>query len=109
MGTTLKIDYEAIEPDNHVLKVIGLLIKVETDFDFERLRSQWFRRGYVTRRQMVLIAWRLKLHGIDHRPGEFRVSTEFPKHRDALLAMEAWKRDRLLPYLSVQQRKDLGL
>ena len=109
MGITVKIDYEGIEPDNHVLKVLGLLIKVDADFDFERLRSQWFRRGYVTPRQMVMLAWRLKVHGIDHRPGEFRVSTEFPKHRDALLAMEAWKRERLLPYLSVQQRKDLGL
>jgi hypothetical protein len=42
MGITVKIDYEVIEPDNHVLKVIGLLIKVDADFDFERLRSQWF-------------------------------------------------------------------
>jgi hypothetical protein len=90
-------------------RVIGLLIKVDADFDFRSLRSQWFRRGYISPRQMVLVAWRLKVHGIDHKPGEFRVSTVFPKHRDALLAMEPWKRERLLPYLSVQQRKDLGL
>jgi hypothetical protein len=109
MGITVKIDYQGIEPDNHVLKVLGLLIKVEVDFDFEKLRSHWFRRGYFTPRQMGLVAWRLKIYRIDHKPAEFRVSAEFPKHREALLAMEPWKRERLLPYLSVQQRKDLGL
>jgi hypothetical protein len=107
MGVTVKIDYGAM-PDDHVLQVLGQLVEVDSDFDFGSLRSQWFRRGYITPRQMVLLAWRLKVHGIRHNPVEFRVSTQLPEHREAVLNMEGWKRERLLPYLSVQQKNDFN-
>ena len=59
--------------------------------------------------QMTLAQWRLKIHDIDHKPSEFRVSTRRRKEVDAVLAMEEWKRERLLPYLTEQQKTKLGI
>jgi hypothetical protein len=108
IGIKVKIDYGAV-PDDPVLHVLGRLVDVDKEFNFTRLRSHWFRHGYITPRQMVLVAWRLKINRIAHTPSEFRVSTELPSHRAAVSTMEKWKRDQLRPYLTVKQRQELGV
>ncbi len=94
---------------DHVSRVLSQLADVDTDFNFDSMLEQWQRRRYLTPKQMTLVQWRLKIHGVDHTPSEFRVSTRSQKEVDAVLAMEEWKRERLLPYLSEQQKTKLGI
>ncbi len=95
--------------EDHVSGVLSELADVDTDFNFGSMLDQWQRRRYLTPKQMTLVQWRLKIHGIDHKPSEFRVSTRRQKEVDAVLEMDEWKRERLLPYLSEQQKTKLGI
>jgi hypothetical protein len=107
MTLTTDIPYDDDEPDDPVLAVLEELAAADTDFDFGSMAQQWRRRGALTPRQMSLVAWRLKVHGIEHRPGDFRV-TDGEEDQLAIREMSDWKRSQLGPYLSARQRRDFG-
>jgi hypothetical protein len=103
MAIETRIDY-GDESDDPVIVVLEQLAAADTEFDFSSMVRQWRRRGSVSPRQMGLIAWRLRVHDIEHEPGQFRVSTSTEKDKEALLEMPDWKRDQIAPYLSEEQK-----
>jgi hypothetical protein len=96
--------YHGDESSDPAISVLEQLAASDTEFDFSSMVQQWRRRGCFTPRQMGLIAWRLKVHSIDHAPSDFRVSTDGEKDQAALTEMPDWKLDQLAPYLSEQQK-----
>lgn len=107
-------DYEPGEerdpaPEDLITPVLERLAAADQDFDFANLPRQWNRHGCLSPKQMALVAWRLREHGIDHEPSAFRVSTERPEDKAAIAEMEPWKLERLLPYLTEQQIRELGI
>jgi hypothetical protein len=95
--------------EDHVSQVLSELAVADTDFDFGSMLKRWQRSRCLTPKQMTLVQWRLKIHDIDHDPSEFRVSMRSKKEQDDVLEMEEWKRERLLPYLTEQQKTKLGI
>jgi hypothetical protein len=107
MAINVKIDH-GDESSDPVLAVLKRLAEVDDEFDFRGMVRQWQRRGALTPRQMGLVAWRLKVHEIEHEPGDFRVVSDSEQDRAALLEMSDWKRAQLSPYLSAMQRREFG-
>ncbi len=104
MGVTTDIPaYDGDGLDDPVLAVLEQLAAVDTDFDFGSLAQQWRRRGALSPKQMSLVAWRLKVHAIEHRPSDFRV-TYGEKAEEAIRGMSDFKRRQLAPYLSEEHR-----
>lgn len=100
---TLTVSIYGDESDDPVIAVLQHLADADTEFDFSRTVMQWRRRGCLSPKQMALIAWRLKVHAIEHMPSDFRVSTYSEKDQAALTEMPDWKRAQLAPYLSARQ------
>src|ERR1035441_1842927 len=96
------------EPRDPVTAVLERLAALDTEFDFTSMVRQWERRGALTPRQMVLVAWRLKVHEIEHEPGDFRVC-DGEQDRAPLLEMSDWKKLQLAPYLTAGQRREFGM
>lgn len=92
------------ESDDPIIGVLAQLAAADTEFDFSSMVRQWRRRGCLSPKQMGLVAWRLAVHAIEHQPGDFRVSTDSEKDQAALQDMSDWKREKLAPYLSEQQK-----
>ncbi len=86
------------------------LAEVDGDFNFASVRERWVRRGALSPKQACLVIWRLQVHGIEHDPATLGmwVSTR-DSDLEQLAAMEPWRRERLLPYLTEQQRADFGV
>ena len=106
MGITVDIDYR--DESDPVLHVLGQLTEADDDYDFNGICRYWYRRGVLTPKQMNLVSWRLQVNGIEHTPTDFHVSME-EKDREAIHDMKEWQREQLLPYLTQQQKQELGL
>lgn len=89
--------------------VLEQLAETDADFDFGSMQKQWSRRGALSPKQACLLIWRLRVCGIDHDPTTLGmwVSTRDSDH-EQIAAMEPWQRERLLPYLTAEQRDEFG-
>lgn len=90
--------------------VLEQLAEADGDFDFGSMQKQWSRRGALSPKQACLVIWRLQASGVEHDPMALglRVSTRDSDH-EQIAGMEPWQRDRLIPYLSAEQRENFGL
>jgi len=90
--------------------VLEQLAEVDGDFDFASMQKQWSGRGALSPKQACLVIWRLQVCGVEHDPTALglRVSTR-DSDQEQVSGMEPWQRDRLIPYLSAEQRENFGL
>lgn len=96
------------ESSDPAIGVLEQLAAADTEFNFSSMVQQWRRRGCFTPRQMGLVAWRLRVHSIDHEASDFRVSTG-EEARQAITEMSSWKQESLRPYLTEEQQREFGL
>lgn len=80
------------------------LAGAETEFDINSFIEYVQERGAFTPSQLSLLAWKLKTHCIEHRPGDFKLVMKRDREKKQLLGLPDWKVKQLLPYLSSSQR-----
>ena len=88
-----------------VINSLVVLSSLNPDFKelVEKFIGYYAQREKFTPKQMALLAWRFSEHGVPHNPRHFKVSLKRDREFDDLRAMEAWKADKLRPYLTRQQ------
>lgn len=113
MPVTTNLDANWGQDDNVPDRMSGVLKQLseaDADYDFRSMWGAWGRWGALSPKQAALVIWRLQVCSIEHDPGSLglRVSVR-DQDREQIAAMESWQRDRLIPYLSAEQRETFGL
>jgi hypothetical protein len=62
------------------------------------------KRCAFTPHQLSLLVWKLNANKVNHNPADFKMIINRNREKQQLKAMEKWKRDRLIPYLSISQK-----
>jgi hypothetical protein len=84
--------------------LVALLAKEET-FDIKSFITYLQDRGAFTPNQLGFLFWRLDKHEVQYVAGDFKVTIRRDREKSQLLSMEDWKLVKILPALSLQQRK----
>lgn len=108
--TSLDGDWDPDGGPGVMTAVLEQLAEVDGDFDFASMQKQWSGRGALSPKQACLIIWRLQVCGVEHDPATLglRVSTR-DSDREQMAAMEPWRTEQLLPYLTAEQRDEFGV
>lgn len=96
------------DEDDPVIRVLKRLESIDLEFDFASMVQQWRRWGSFSPRQMLLIQWRLAENRITHKPSCFVVSIRSEKEIAQIRSLDEWRRKKLAPYLSWEQRSKFG-
>jgi hypothetical protein len=104
-STALPFDYV------HVLAVLQRLARADDEFSttIAELRERYETAACFSPKQILLVQWRLAKHGIEHEPSNFVVSVRTEKEVAQLRCFDDWRRQKIAPYLSWQQRSRFGI
>lgn len=100
-------------PDDysHVLAVLetaAIWFADEAAATIHELRERYRHAACFSPRQMLLVQWRLSQASIAHVPQKFVVSIRTDTERQQMWGMDDWRKKKLAPYLSWQQRSKFG-
>jgi hypothetical protein len=95
---------------SHVLAILDCCAHADPEFAvaLTELRSTYERAACFTPAQTLLCQWRLTKNGIGHDPGSFVVSIRSDKEIKQLRSFDHWRKQKIAPYLSWQQRGRYG-
>ena len=88
-----------------LLNSLVMLGGKDDQFNIASFESDYKDRGAFTPRQLFTILWRMDKFKIPHNSAYFKLSLRKESYKTDLLSMEVWKVKRLLPCLSLNQRK----
>jgi hypothetical protein len=94
----------------HVLAALDRCRRVDADFStaITELRERYEQAAFFGPKQMLLVQWRLSENGVTHDPGCFVVSTRSDKEIAQIRGFDDWRKKKIAPYLSWQQRGRWG-
>lgn len=97
-------------PYQHALAALDRCRRVDADFStvISELTDRYRQAAFFSPRQMLLVQWRLAENGITHDPPRFVVSTRSDKEIGQIRSFDDWRRKKIAPYLSWQQRGKWG-
>ena len=90
----------------HVLSALDRARRVDGEFEtvLGELRERYQQAAFFSPRQTLLVQWRLAENGVIHEPSNFVVSTRSDKEIAQIRSFDDWRRKKIAPYLSWQQR-----
>lgn len=94
----------------HVLAALDRARRVDAEFStvLSELRERYEQAAFFGPKQTLLVQWRLAENGITHDPGRFVVSTRSDKEIAQVRGFDDWRKKKIAPYLSWQQRGRWG-
>lgn len=94
----------------HVLAVLGRLSREdsETGSTIAELCARYETAACFSPRQMLFVQWRLAKLGVEHQPHCFAMSLRSEKELAQLRGFDGWRRKKIAPYLSWEQRSKFG-
>ena len=104
-GLTLPAEYM------HVLAALEELAASDDSFAvaITELRERYEQSAFFSPKQMLLLQWRFsKCNWIQHDPQAFVVSTRTDAEKQQIWTFDEWRRKKIAPYLSWQQRSRFG-
>jgi hypothetical protein len=107
---SIRVNISAWREHGNISVALGQLTAADAEYDFSSMAKQWLKWGALSPKQAALVIWRLQVHGIVHDPAALGLRIETgAKDREQLSAMAHWQLERLLPYLSPEQRAEFGI
>jgi hypothetical protein len=96
---------------SRVLAVLDRLARADWEFGstIAELRERYEAAACFSPKQMLLIQWRLAKNGIEHEPSNFAVSLRDGKEIAQLHGFDEWRRKKLAPFLTWDQRSRFGI
>ena len=96
---------------SRVLAVLDRLARADWEFGstIAELRERYEAAACFSPKQMLLIQWRLAKNGIEHEPHKFAVSLRDGKEIAQLHGFDEWRRKKLAPFLTWDQRSRFGI
>jgi len=96
---------------SHVLSVLDRLARADDDCGstITELSERYATAACFSPKQMLLIQWRLAKNGIEHEPSNFAVSLRSDKEIAQLRGFDEWRKKKIAPYLSWDQRSRFGI
>jgi hypothetical protein len=93
-----------------VLAVLRRLARADDESGeaIAELRERYEAAACFSPKQMLLIQWRLAKHGIEHEPSRFAVSVRSDKEIVQIRSFDDWRKKKIAPYLSWEQRSKFG-
>lgn len=88
-----------------VIQSLVQLAAKEKEFDIESFIADLQDRGAFTPKQLSLLVWRLREHGIPHNKAHFKMTIRRAREKDQLLGMADWQVRQLWPCMSAGQRR----
>lgn len=94
----------------HVLAALDRARRVDAEFAtvLTELRTRYERAACFSPKQMLLIQWRLAENGVTHDPTNFAVSTRSEKEIAQIRSFDDWRKKKIAPFLSWEQRARFG-
>lgn len=94
----------------HVLAALDRARRVDAEFAtvLTELRERYAQAACFSPKQMLLVQWRLAENGVTHDPGNFAVSTRSEKEIAQIRSFDDWRRKKIAPFLSWEQRARFG-
>jgi hypothetical protein len=88
-----------------VVNALVTLLTRDEAFDIKSFIDYLQDRGAFTPNQLAFLFWRLDKHGVPYTAADFKVTIRREREKRQLAVMEAWKLAKVLPALSLPQRR----
>jgi hypothetical protein len=93
-----------------VLAVLDRLTRAddESGSAIAEMRESYKSAACFTPKQMLFVQWRLAKCGIEHEPRSFAVSLRSDRETAQIRGFNDWRKKKIAPYLSWEQRGKFG-
>jgi hypothetical protein len=90
-----------------VITALVALSHADPEFNILSFIDYLQDRGAFTPKQLATLLWRLQTHAVPFDVRDFKLTIRRDREKDQLLQMADWQIERLLPAMSIAQRKFL--